>query len=159
MLSLKKYFSSRTQFCVVKLSKGNPTSSCVTFNLFVKPALKMLSGQKPNNTIIQARLDSDIHLDARPEYHRCTLGKIPSSSTLPDRLTRQSAQTDGFEIQKKDFSKRDSVPVAISTGSQCSANINSCSKAHGLIIVPQKTEKSETITKGSILNVMLFQDI
>ena len=58
--------------------KGNPTSSCVTFNLFVKPALKMMSGQKPNNTIIQARLDSDIHLDARPEYHRCTLGTIPS---------------------------------------------------------------------------------
>ena len=56
--------------------KGNPTSSCVTFNLFVKPALKMMSGQKPNNTIIQARLDSDIHLDARPEYHRCTLGVI-----------------------------------------------------------------------------------
>ena len=37
----------------------------------------MMSGQKPNNTIIQARLDSDIHLDARPEYHRCTLGLIP----------------------------------------------------------------------------------
>ena len=141
------------RFCDVKLSKGNPTSSCVTFNLFVKPALKMLSGQKPNNTIIQARLDSDIHLDARPEYHRCTLGKIPSSSPLPRPLRRTVLKS------KKDFSKRDSVPVAISTGSQCSANINSCSKAHGLIIVPQKTEKSETITKGSILNVMLFQDI
>ena len=63
---------------VFETLKGNPTSSCVTFNLFVKPALKMMSGQKPNNTIIQARLDSDIHLDARPEYHRCTLGTIPS---------------------------------------------------------------------------------
>ena len=79
------YQMEQKRFCDVKLSKGNPTSSCVTFNLFVKPALKMLSGQKPNNTIIQARLDSDIHLDARPEYHRCTLGPIPTSSKQPWR--------------------------------------------------------------------------
>ena len=102
MNTLEKYFfSSRTQFCGVKLSKGNPTSSCVTFNLFVKPALKMLSGQKPNNTIIQARLDSDIHLDARPEYHRCTLGKIPSSSTLPRPLRRTVLKS-----KKRLFEKR-----------------------------------------------------
>ena len=51
------------------------------------------------------------------------------------------------------------VPVATSTGSQCSANINSCSKANGLIIVPQKDEKREKVEKGDLLNVMLFEDL
>lgn len=78
--------------------KGNPTSSCVTFNLFVKPALKMMSGQKPNNTIIQARLDSDIHLDARPEYHRCTLGLIPEPLFRSPYTSRVGQFEIGFQI-------------------------------------------------------------
>ena len=54
---------------------GNPSSSAVTFNLFVKPTLKALTGQSPKPTIIKGKLENIINLDARPEYHRCKLGK------------------------------------------------------------------------------------
>lgn len=64
----KKYFKS---YLI-----GNPTSSMVTFTLFVKPALKLLTGQKPHSIMIQARMSDDIHLDPRPEYHRCILGNL-----------------------------------------------------------------------------------
>ena len=48
----------------------------MTFTLFVKPVLKLLTGQKPTSTIIQAKIAEDIYLDPRPEYHRCVLGKF-----------------------------------------------------------------------------------
>ena len=60
----------------VESNEGNPTSSCVTFNLFIKPTIKLMTSQKPNQSLIQAKLMSEIILDARPEYHRCTLGWI-----------------------------------------------------------------------------------
>ena len=53
---------------------GNPSSSAVTFHLFVKPALKQMTGQKAKPTIVKATIDSGITFDSRPEYHRCTLG-------------------------------------------------------------------------------------
>ena len=53
---------------------GNPSSSAVTFNLFVKPALKQMTRQKPKPSIIKAIIQDEINFDSRPEYHRCMLG-------------------------------------------------------------------------------------
>ena len=136
---------------------GNPTSSLVTFTLFVKPALKLLTGQKPTSTIIQAKIQDDIYLDPRPEYHRCILGQF-SHCFLELLFFKKKF----WKIKKNfilDFTSSKGIPLATSTGSQCSANINSCSKAQGLIIVPQKDDSRDKIEKGSILNVMLFDEI
>ena len=53
---------------------GNPSSSAVTFHLFVKPALKEMTKQKPKPTIVKATIVDGINFDTRPEYHRCILG-------------------------------------------------------------------------------------
>ena len=51
------------------------------------------------------------------------------------------------------------LPEATSTGSQCSANINSCSKANGLMVVPEESDKRKKLEIGSVVNVILFNDL
>ena len=51
------------------------------------------------------------------------------------------------------------LPEATSTGSQCSANINSCSKANGLMVVPEVSDKRKKLEIGSVVNVILFNDL
>lgn len=109
---------------------GNPSSSAVTFNIFVKPALRLMSGQNPRSKVIKAKLSQEFIFDARPEYHRCVL----------------------------DYSRENDIPTATSTGSQCSANIQSMAKANALIIVPQESENKSSYTSGEVASVMLIDD-
>ena len=59
----------------------------------------------------------------------------------------------------KDFNREKDLPLARSTGSQCSANLNSVAKANGLIIVPSLTETLTCFKPGDIVSVMLFTEI
>jgi len=58
-----------------------------------------------------------------------------------------------------EFPRHSDLPVARSTGSQCSANINSCAKANGLIIVPSATEENPSYQPKDTVSVMLFTDL
>ncbi|CBY10280.1 unnamed protein product [Oikopleura dioica] len=109
---------------------GNPSSSAVTFNLFVKPALRIMTGQNPRPKVVKVKLAQEIVFDGRPEYHRCIL----------------------------DYSRESELPLAVSTGSQCSANIQSMARANALIIVPQFSEAKESYTSGEIASAMLIDD-
>jgi len=55
---------------------GNPSSSAVTFNLFVKPALRIMTGQNPRPNVVKVKLAQETVFDGRPEYHRCILGTL-----------------------------------------------------------------------------------
>ena len=67
---------------------GNPSSSAVTFNLFVKPALKQMTRQKPKPSIIKAIIQDEINFDSRPEYHRCMLGVFSKRKICPDNTLK-----------------------------------------------------------------------
>jgi gephyrin len=88
---------------------GNPVSSLVTFQLFVRPAIRRLLGhQAAGLPQVDATLGHDFHLDPeRPEFHRVT-------------LHREGARF-----------------IAVSTGSQASSRLLSASGANGLLILEQ----------------------
>jgi gephyrin len=88
---------------------GNPVSSLVTFQLFVRPAIRrMLGHQVTGLPQINAVLGHDFRLDPeRPEFHRVTLRR------------------DGARF------------VAVSTGSQASSRLLSATGANGLLVLEQ----------------------
>lgn len=90
---------------------GNPVSSLVTFQLFVRPAIRRLLGyQAVGLPQINAALGHELRLDPeRPEYHRVTLRR------------------------------EDGRFVAVSTGSQASSRLLSASGANGLLVLEQAT--------------------
>ena len=123
---------------------GNPSSSAVTFNLFVKPALRIMTGQNPRPNVVKVKLAQEIMFDGRPEYHRCILGK--------------HLYPDSYFTAISDYSRESELPLAVSTGSQCSANIQSMAKANALIIVPQLSDAKESYVSGEIASAMLIDD-
>lgn len=88
---------------------GNPVSSLVTFQLFVRPAIRRLLGhQAAGLPQVSAVLGHEFRLDPeRPEFHRVTLRR------------------------------EDGRFVAVSTGSQTSSRLLSASGANGLLVLEQ----------------------
>lgn len=153
-------------------SVGNPVSSIVTFYLFVVPALRRMAGWKqPHLTSISVKvtslsfflfyslehthahtpstlpllyfifltplvytlypllqLTSPVSLDPRPEYHRATLA----------------------------WTERDTLPTAISTGSQCSSRLLSMRIANALLILPPRSETTARLEAGSVVKALLL---
>lgn len=90
---------------------GNPVSSLVTFQLFVRPAIRRLLGfQAAGLPQISAVLGHEFRLDPeRPEFHRVTLRREGNCF------------------------------VAVSTGSQASSRLLSATGANGLLVLEQAT--------------------
>ena len=110
---------------------GNPVSALVTFYLFVLPALKKLAGHKKVNLQrIQTRIGFDARLDPRPEYHRATL----------------------------DWDTEDGIPIAKSTGSQCSSRLLSMRSCQALLELPSASTP-RTIREGEIVTALLVPRI
>ena len=87
---------------------GNPVSALVTFEVFVRPALLKLSGQRRwDKMALRARLLEPVHSDGRESYLRVVVEQ----------------RRDGY--------------VARTTGDQGSAILTSLVKANGLLIVPE----------------------
>ncbi len=88
---------------------GNPVSSLVTFQLFVRPAIRRMAGHAAVSLPqVSALLGHEFRLDPeRPEFHRVTLRR------------------DGGRF------------VAVSTGSQASSRLLSATGAHGLLVLEQ----------------------
>ncbi len=88
---------------------GNPVSSLVTFQLFVRPAIRRLLGyQTTDLPQVSAVLGHEFRLDPeRPEFHRVTLRR------------------------------EDGRFVAVSTGSQASSRLLSATGATGLLVLEQ----------------------
>ncbi|CAB4030014.1 gephyrin-like [Paramuricea clavata] len=108
---------------------GNPVSALVTFYLFVFPALRKMSGyQNANLPKIKAKLSTDVKLDPRPEYHRVLLS------------------------WKHDHP----IPLATSTGSQCSSRLLSMRTANALLVLPPKTETRSMLAKDSIVDALVI---
>ncbi|KAG6897611.1 hypothetical protein C0992_013051 [Termitomyces sp. T32_za158] len=94
---------------------GNPASALVTFYLFVVPALRLLGGWEKSQAQLPrvlVRLQSEMYLDPRTEFHRVVVSQGPNGL------------------------------VATSTGGQRSSRVASLSGANGLAIVPPKTDSS-----------------
>ncbi|XP_066918875.1 gephyrin-like [Clytia hemisphaerica] len=107
---------------------GNPVSAMVTFYLFVLPAIRKLAGyRKPHLQRIQARIDFDACLDTRPEYHR----------------------------SKLNWDTDDGVPLAVSTGSQCSSRLLSMRSCHALLELPS-SDNTKRLTRGSMVTALLL---
>jgi len=107
---------------------GNPVSALVTFYLFALPAIRKLAGFKiPNLQRIQARLNFDVTLDTRPEYHRARLN----------------------------WDTDDGVPSACTTGSQCSSRLLSMRSCHTLLELPS-SDSTKRLTRGSLVTALLI---
>ncbi|CAG7848680.1 SubName: Full=Related to Gephyrin {ECO:0000313/EMBL:CCA73955.1} [Serendipita indica DSM 11827] len=78
---------------------GNPASALVTFNLFVRPALRLLGGFSIKDCQLQpvkVKLADDMPLDPRPEFHRVLVkanneGQLEAHSTGGQRSSRASS--------------------------------------------------------------------
>ena len=111
---------------------GNPVSAMVTFNLFVLPALRKLAGfQHPQLTKIKAKLLQPVDLDPRPEYYRVVLSWKPEEA----------------------------VPLAISTGSQCSSRLLSMRTANALLVLPPRSDNLTRINTGEIVDALIIGEI
>ena len=108
---------------------GNPVSAIVTCNLYVIPTLLKMSGcPNFNRTFMNVKVEKDINLDPRPEYHRAVL-----------------KWTAGEEL-----------PTALSTGNQISSRLLSMSTANILLILPPKTEERPSVSKGDVVQAMVI---
>lgn len=86
---------------------GNPVSAMVTFEVFVRPALRRLAGERAPERRARATVAEDLHSDGRRSYLRVTL-----------------EQEDGRLLAR-------------STGTQSSGALISMVLADGLLIVPE----------------------
>jgi molybdenum cofactor synthesis domain-containing protein len=102
---------------------GNPVSSLVTFQLFVRPAIRRLLGYRHTGLPrVMARLGHEFRLDPeRPEYHRVT-------------LRRENGRF-----------------VAVSTGSQASSRLLSTTGANGLLVLEQAAGSLPAGTERPVL--------
>ena len=108
---------------------GNPVSALVTLHLFVLPALHKLAGSpSPLPTKIKAKLSQPINLDPRPEYHRVKLSWQPGEA----------------------------VPVALTTGSQCSSRLMSMRTANALLELPARAESRTKLSAGTIVDALII---
>ena len=71
---------------------GNPVSATVTSNLYLIPLCRKMAGQKDfMYRTLHAKLQHDIHLDARPEYHRAILCFPPASQVCGDSIPQATS--------------------------------------------------------------------
>lgn len=111
---------------------GNPVSALVTFYLFVLPAVRKMSGNPNFNLLkIKAKITGDAYLDPRPEYHRAVLT----------------------------WQRDDPIPVAVSTGSQCSSRLLSMRSANALLILPPKSDTLKMLPKDSIVDALIIGNL
>lgn len=111
---------------------GNPVSAIVTCNLYVLPALRKMEGDRnPKGTVAKARLDCDVELDIRPEYHRCVL----------------------------DWSTSDGLPLAHSTGNQISSRLLSMRSANALLVLPGSTSELRRVNHGDLVDAIVIGQI
>nr|XP_022331170.1 gephyrin-like isoform X2 [Crassostrea virginica] len=108
---------------------GNPVSAVVTCNLYVIPALNKMAGNLcPWRTVIKARIDEQVHLDPRPEYHRAVLT----------------------------WQENDPIPKATRTGNQMSSRLLSMRTANVLLVLPPKSMEVQTIDSGTLVDAMVI---
>jgi molybdopterin molybdotransferase len=99
---------------------GNPVSTMVAFELFVRPAIRRLSGHR--------RL-----------FRRAVPVRLAERAETPGSLTHFLRVTLGEPL--------DGLPSARLTGSQSSGVLSSMAKADALVIVPEDTEVVESGTE------------
>lgn len=90
---------------------GNPVSSLVSFEVFVRPALLKMMGQPSAVPTYEVRVGEDMTSDGRESYIRVTL------------------------------SRHEGGLVAYSTGTQSSGALSSLVKADGLLIIPSGVQQ------------------
>eukprot|EP00106_Octopus_bimaculoides_P015775 XP_014783217.1 PREDICTED: gephyrin-like [Octopus bimaculoides] len=116
---------------------GNPVSAVVTCNLFVIPAIYHMSGcPTPWRTVVKAKVDRNIKLDPRPEYHRVVLSWGPGG-----------------------VGDDDGLPTASSTGNQQSSRLLSMQCANALLALPPHADGRSLVTEGEVLDAILIGNI
>lgn len=115
---------------------GNPVSAAVTCQLFVLPALRILSGSsKPFPIRIKVTLSEDIRLDERPEYRRAVLNYDGSNGGVLE------------------------IPSASVTGNQISSRLLSCTGADCLLELPPAIDGNKTIVAGSLSTALITRRV
>jgi len=120
----KPLFFGRTERCLVFGLPGNPVSSLVGFELFVRPAVAVLLGQeRVLPRIVQGTLmRPHRHASDRPTYHPCRLQMTPGGwqvYPLPwfgSADLRSVCEADAFcilEPGQRDYSPGEPVPVLL----------------------------------------------
>lgn len=106
---------------------GNPVSAMVGFHLFVVPGLRRMAGwEKPEHGLVPVKIEQDIRLDPRPEYHRVQV-----------------------KIEHGEL-------VATSTGAQQSSRMLSLVEANGLLQLPMRTPEISILRKGTSVPCILI---
>ncbi|XP_055879906.1 gephyrin-like isoform X4 [Biomphalaria glabrata] len=108
---------------------GNPVSSIVTCHLYLVPAIRKMSGcPNPLGTVIKVKVDRDLILDPRPEYHRASLT----------------------------WDADDATPTAHTTGNQISSRLLSMSCASVLMMLPASSPGASHIPKGALVDALVI---
>ncbi|XP_005090817.2 gephyrin [Aplysia californica] len=111
---------------------GNPVSAIVTCNLYVIPAIRKMTGcPNPHRTVIKVKVDKDLRLDPRPEYHRAA-------------LTWESG---------------DPTPTAHTTGNQISSRLLSMNQANVLMRLPPRSDALTHIDKGTVVDALVIGQV
>jgi gephyrin len=108
---------------------GNPVSALVTTTLFLVPCLRRCSGQEGLHDVIPVRVEHELPLDSRPEFHRAVVRC------------------------------KDGEWTATSTGFQRSSRVISMVTANGLLMLPSRTKDAPVLPKGSIVQALYLPNI
>lgn len=112
---------------------GNPVSAIVMFYTLVLPAINKMKGvEKFYHEYISVKLDHQIVLDQRPEFHRTTI------------TSKLNNSTGKFEL------------VATTTGNQRSSRLLSMNNSNALLHLPPKREEKKVIEKGEFVKAIFI---
>jgi molybdopterin molybdotransferase len=105
---------------------GNPVSAMVSFELFVRPALRKMQGYAtPFRRTVRVTLEEEVKIGAKLTHFLRVIVTRREDGSLTARLT----------------------------GPQSSAALTSMAKANALLIVPESSQKA---AKGSQLNALML---
>jgi gephyrin len=122
-------FATTPQGKLIFCLPGNPVSALVTTTLFLVPCLRRCGGQEGLHDVIPVRVEHDIPLDSRPEFHRAVV-----------------------RCNHGDW-------VATSTGFQRSSRVTSMVSANSLLMLPSRTKDRSVLRKGTIVQALYLPNI
>lgn len=126
---------------------GNPVSAMVTFDIFVRPALRKQMGGDPYNVpTITAVLGEDMRSDGRRTYARVTLTRRDDAAGVDQNGEQRNASHREYYQEW----------IAHPTGTQSSGALLSMVLADGLLIIPEGVTMAHA---GERFTVRLLRDI
>lgn len=127
---------------------GNPVSTMVTFELFVRPAIRAMMGHAlPFRAVVPVAVAEPIKLGPRLQHFLRAVVTQPSAESHRERSEATPAQSHR--------ERSEAIPEVRLTGPQGSGMLTSMVKANALLIIPEGQHETP---KGALASALILDD-